>query len=305
MIGRSVGSSATLLEIPSFSRLARSRLAALVAFFLLAYPGPAAARIDLLFGTYSPDKPTAMVAQLRPTLDEIAREMTEILGEEVFVKLQVVRSYEDGIAQIVQGDVDFTRLGPASYVEARQLNPGLEVLAMENKRGAKHFRGVICVNQDSDITTLDELRGRSFAFGNQRSTLGRYFAQLTLLRANVRARDLARYEYLGRHDKVGRAVGSGLFDAGALEETTFGRLVANGTSIRAIATYSNATRPWVSSAELEPDLKQALRQALLRMVAPAALEALRFDGFLDGGDSDYDSTREAVEVNPEFFAQAQ
>lgn len=305
MIGRSVGSSATLLGIPLFSRLAVMRLAALVVFTLAACAGPAAARIDLTFGTYSPDKPTDTVAQLRPTLDEVAREMTEILDEEVVIKLQVVRSYEDGVAQIVAGDVDFTRLGAASYVEARRINQDLDILAIENKRGAKRFNGVICVRNDSHITELSQLRGNSFAFGNERSTMGRYLAQLTLLRAGVRARDFARYEYLGRHDKVGRAVGSGLFDAGALEETTFGRLVDRGVPIRAIATYSGSTKAWVSRAGLAPGVRQALRHVLLHLTTPEALKALRFDGFLEGDNSDYDATREAIQMNPAFFAQLQ
>ena len=75
--------------------------------------------------------------------------------------------------------------------------------------------------------------------------------------------DLSNYEYLGRHDKVGRAVGSRLFDAGALEETTFQKLVKKGVPIRAIATFSNSTRPWVGRAGMEPEVQQALRQALL------------------------------------------
>ena len=281
------------------------RLTMVVLATLVASAWPASAKIDLTFGTYSPDKPTATVAQLRPTLDEVAREMTEILGEEVVIRLQVVRSYEDGIAQIIAGEVDFTRLGAASYVEARRGNQDLEILAVENKRGAKQFNGVICVGNDSEITELGQLRGYSFAFGNERSTMGRYAAQLTLLRAGIRAHDLERYEYLGRHDKVGRAVGSGLFDAGALEETTFGRLVASGVPIRAIATYSNSTKAWVSRAGLTPGVKLAFRKVLLGLTAPKALRALRFDGFLEGEDSDYNITREAIAVNPQFFARLQ
>jgi phosphonate transport system substrate-binding protein len=175
---------------------------------------------------------------------------------------------------------------------------------MEKKNGAKSFKGVICVKTDSEISEIGQLKGRSFAFGNSKSTLGRYFAQLNLMRAGIFARDLARFEYLGRHDKVGRAVGSGLFDAGALEETTFHKLVAKGVPIRAIATYSNSTRPWVGRAGMAPRMKQALRQALLRLAAPAALQALRFDGFLTGADSDYEATRQAIEQNPRFFARS-
>ena len=35
-----------------------------------------------------------------------------------------------------------------------------------------------------------------------------------LMRAGIYAKDLKRFEYLGRHDKVGMAVGAQLFDAG-------------------------------------------------------------------------------------------
>ncbi len=276
-------------------------LGAVLAVSLVHGVSAAYAKRTLVFGTYSPDKPSAMVQQLRPSLNEIGRNMSEILGEEVEIKLQVVRDYDDGIALIVDGKIDFTRLGPASYVNAKTQNPDLEVLAMEKKNGAKSFKGVVCVRTDSDITEIGQLKGRSFAFGNSKSTLGRYFAQLNLMRAGIYARDLARFEYLGRHDKVGRAVGSGLFDAGALEETTFQKLVRNGVPIRAIATYSNSTRPWVGRAGMEPEIRQALRQALLRLTDPAALRALRFDGFLEGADTDYEPTRQAIEENPRFF----
>ncbi|NIA68089.1 PhnD/SsuA/transferrin family substrate-binding protein [Pelagibius litoralis] len=279
------------------------------ALILAAFSGlgssPTEAKVVLTFGTYAPDKPSAMVAQLRPTLDAIAREATAVLGEEVEIRMQLVKGYEAGVALIVNGEADFTRLGPASYIFAKDENDGLTVLAMENKNGAKSFDGVIAVHRDSTLTEVSQLRGRSFAFGSKRSTLGRYFSQLTLMQAGLLARDLKRYEYLGRHDKVGRAVGSGLFDAGALEETTFQKLVDKGVPIRALTKFSNSTRPWVARAGLDQRVRDALRQALLNVDDRGALRALRFDGFFEGNDSDYEPTRDAIRRNPQFFAQLQ
>lgn len=297
--------SGRLAESLTRGRLFAKLAAAAVLTALLAWAPSASAKVSLVFGTYSPDKPSAMVAQLRPSLDEIAQSMTEILDEEVEIRMEVVRSYADGVALIVDGKVDFMRLGPASYVHAKAANPGLGVLAMENKNGVNYFNGIIAVHADSDITDVSQLRGRSFAFGSERSTLGRYFSQLYLMRNGIYARDLANYEYLGRHDKVGRAVGSQLFDAGALEETTFGKLVAKGVPIRALAKFSNSTRPWVSRAGMDARVETALRDAMLGLANSEALKALRFDGFFEGSDSDYEKTREAIEENPLFFAQAE
>ncbi len=275
----------------------------LTALGAIPWTSVASAKVSVVFGTYSADKPSAMVAQLRPSLDGIAKRMSEIKGEEVEVHLQVVGSYDAGVDLIVNGDVDFMRLGPASYVKAKSRNSGLRILAVENKHGKKSFNGIIAVRTDSDITEVSQLQGRTFAFGSKRSTLGRYFSQLHLMRNGVFARDLARFEYLGRHDKVGRAVGSGLYDAGALESTTFDKLVAKGVPIRAIATFSNATRPWVARAGLTEYVEAALRQALISLTDPDALTALRFDGFFLGDDSEFDPTREAIRENPRFFSQ--
>ncbi len=285
-------------------RAAGDMAAAAVCLFAVlgGLSGPAQAKLSLTFGAYTSDKPSAMVAQIRPSLNQLAKDMSTILGQQVEIGMQVARSYEDGVGLVVSGEVDFARLGAASYVAAITQDPGLEILAMENKRGAKTFRGVICVRQDSDLSELGQLEGRSFAFGNRRSTIGRYLAQLSLLRAGIRAEHLGSYEYLGRHDKVGRAVGSGLFDAGAVEETVFAKLVKQGVPIRAIATYQAATKPWVARQGLSPRIKQALRQALLNLSDPSALSALRFDGFLAGDDSDFEDMRQAIGENAQFFA---
>lgn len=276
------------------------RLGAL-ALALAFTPAMAQAEVSLVFGTYTSDKPSAMVAQIRPSLNVIARSASEIYGEKIQIRMQVVKSYKEGVEYLVAGKFDIMRLGPASYVKAKQRAPGIGILAMENKKGRKFFNGIICVPTSSPLHNVQEIKGKRFAFGNRRSTLGRYFAQLLLMQNGVFARDLEAFEYLGRHDKVGRAVGAGLFDAGALEETTFSKLVRKGVPIRAIAKVSNATRPWIMRSGLDPKVVKALRSAMLALKDPKALKALRFNGFLPGSDADYEPTRQAISQNPKFF----
>jgi len=297
----------TRLRKPRAAQTAHSQTALWLTTVMLAglllWPNTVMAKVSLVFGTYSPDKPTAMVAQLRPSLDRIAYHLSQVLGEDVEISMNVVRSYEAGADLIVSGTVDFMRLGPASYVKVKEQNPGITILAMEKKNGKKRFNGVIAVHIDSDITEVSQLRGRSFAFGSASSTLGRYFSQLYLMRHGIHAKDLSNYEYLGRHDKVGRAVGSGVYDAGALEGTTFAKLVAKGIPLRALATFENSTRPWVARAGMDKRIVAAFRVALSRLDNDEALRALRFEGFLPGNDSEYEPTRQAIRENPRFFEQ--
>ena len=120
-----------------------------------------------------------------------------MLAEPVEIHIHVASTYEGGIADIIEGRVDFSRLGPALYIEAKAANPDISILAVESKRGRKTFNGVVVVRQDSDILTVEDLKGRSFAFGNERSTIGRYLSQLYLMNHGILDSDLRTYAYLG------------------------------------------------------------------------------------------------------------
>lgn len=267
----------------------------------MVWANPASADVDLVFGLYTSDKPSAMVEQFRPSLHILEQRLTALLNEPVKIRTHVAKTYSDGLTDLVNGTVDFARFGPASYVLAKQQEPGLSIMAIESKEGIKVFFGIICVREDSDIRDVAQLKGRTFAFGDENSTIGRYLSQLYLLKHGVAAKDLADYAYLGRHDLVGSAVATGRYDAGALMERTFQELVKSGMPIRAIARFPNVTKPWIARAGLPERIKNALSQTLLTLDDPIALDALSKDGFVSGGDADYDVIREAMDRNGEFF----
>ncbi len=244
------------------------------------------------FGIYAADKPTTVVKKFRPRLNEIQAQLSKKLGGEVKIKMQIAPDYSKGVDDIVAGRVDFARLGPASYIAVKSRQPEIRILALESNHGNKHFNGVIVVHRDSPIKSVDDLKGKRFAFGNRRSTIGRYLAQQFLLKAGIRDDDLSGYEYLGRHDKVGWAVAQGAFDAGALKAGTYKKLVKSGAALRVLAMFPNVTKPWVARAGLEEATFQELRSSLL---------TLGPDNFLSGQDSDFDEIRLAIKESVRFF----
>ncbi len=284
----------------ALSSLLRTSLLATLPAIL--FSASAAADLDLRFGVYTADKPSAVVRQFRPVLSAIEKSMSRQRGEAVKIRMQVAKSYDEGVKDLVDGKVDFSRFGPASYIDAKRRNPGLSIIAAEANKGRKTFNGVICVRGDGDIQQAADLAGKRFAFGNESSTIGRYLAQLYLAEQGIGAKDLAEYAYLGRHDKVGAAVAAGSYDAGALKESTFNKLKGKGRDLRALATFPNVTKPWIARAGMDQTLLGQLRQALLEMQDPAAFKALKKDGFLAADDADYDRIRQAIEQNERFFA---
>lgn len=259
------------------------------------------AETTLAFGVYTSDKPSTMVKKFRPILNVMERKLTVELGTPVKMKMKVAKSYEEGIEDIVNGRVDISRLGPASYVEVKKQNPDISILAIESKNGQKRFNGVICIRDDSGIKTIADLKGKRFAFGNQRSTIGRYLSQQHLAKNGIKASDLANFEYLDRHDKVGEAVAQGKFDAGALKQGTFKKLVKKGRKLKELATFINVTKPWVASSKVPDKIKKSITKVLVTLKDPIALKSLKKTGFLEGSDTDYEMIRNSINNNKRFF----
>lgn len=275
-------------------------------FILIAivFSGTATAEITLTFGVYTSDKPTTMVTTFRPILNELENKLSTRLAEPVTIRMQVAKNYDQGIDDLVNGRVDFARMGPASYIISKQRNPEIELLVMENQKGKKVFYGIICIHQDSNIERISQLKNHSFAFGNKNSTIGRYLSQLLLAEHGVYADQLSKFEYLERHDRVGTAVGAGFFDAGALKESTYKKLKAKGVKIKELARFPNVTKPWIVSKKLTQTTTMALRDSLLEINSPDILKKLKKDGFLPAKDSDYDLIRKSLEQNEQFFQQS-
>ncbi|MEO5365776.1 MAG: PhnD/SsuA/transferrin family substrate-binding protein [Magnetococcus sp. WYHC-3] len=271
-----------------------------LAAWLLAIPA-AWAGSELIFGIYTSEKASHLVEQFRPVLDEIQTLLAGDGGSPLHIRMLVSPSYEEGIDHLVHGTVDFARMGPASYLAAEQRNPSITPLAVEKDKGGKFFNGVIFTRADSGIHTLQDLRGKKFAFGDDQSTIGRYLSQHALMQSGILARDLAHHAYLGRHDAVGSAVLHGGYDAGAVKEDVFHRLVKEGHKLTLLATFSNVTGPWVARGGLDAEVFQRLRAALLALKRPEVLAIMGKEGFLPTSPEDFQLVREAVRANPRFF----
>ncbi|EGG98705.1 Phosphonate ABC transporter phosphate-binding periplasmic component [gamma proteobacterium IMCC2047] len=260
------------------------------------------ADIELRFGVYSADKPSAVVRQFHPILDELEQSLSEELDEPVSISLQVASSYEKGMDDLISGKVDFSRFGSASYILSKSQLNELQILAVEDNDGVTSFNGVVCVGENSDMTSLAELRGKRFAFGDENSTIGRYLAQQALFSNGLRASDLGSYEYLGRHDKVGAAVASGLYEAGALKENTYNKLVAKGYELRKLTVLPGVpTKPWVAHPQLSGQLFNALQTVMFKLDAPEAFKALKFTGFVPADAANFQQVEEAILTNNRFF----
>ena len=254
----------------------------------LAEAGP----IELTFGVYTSQRASTMYRMLAPVLEELNESLSEDLEREVDIELRLAKTYEQGLAMLVEGEVDFVRFGPASYVLAKDQEPGIQLLAVEAKDGRMRTEGAVVVREDSGLQELQDLRGESFAFGDPSSTIGRYLVQSLLVDAELRAADFSAYAYLDRHDRVAAAVQRGDYAAGSIEADTL--LDLEGDPLRVLARFEHVTKPWIARAGLSPTLVGSLTEALIELESKEALVRLGVTGFLPAKDADFAPTRSAM-----------
>jgi phosphonate transport system substrate-binding protein len=263
--------------------------------------------LQLTFGVYTSDKPTDMYRMFKPILVHLEEAVSRDLSRPVKIKLRVFNSYERARSALVTNDVDFVRFGPSSYILAKEESPEIELLAIETQEedgeGRFVFKGVIFVRKDSGINGIQDLKRKSFAFGDSDSTIGRYLSQAYLVDHGIYSGDLEKYQYLDRHDRVVAAVLAGDFDAGAAKESTFNKFKEKAPGLKALVTFDNVTKPWVARSKLEPSLREALQKALFALRDGKVLNAMgeKITGFVEARDEMYDAVRDGMKKSAEFL----
>jgi phosphonate transport system substrate-binding protein len=252
----------------------------------------------LTFGIYGYIRSDVLYRKFTPLIDHIQKQLN-IQGWNIEIQVKLYPNYDEAIDALTRGQIDFARFGAVSYILAKDKNPDIQLLAMENNFGRKYFNGVIFVKKDSPIQTLADVKGKMMAFGSKDSTTGRYLAQAVLKNEGITGADLAGYDYLGQHDAVALSVSKGDFQAGASNENTFNRY-KDRFGLRSITTFSCVTKPWIVRDNMDANLFNALQTILFELNDMNILKDFKRNGFVKAEDSDYDQIRKGMFAASDF-----
>jgi phosphonate transport system substrate-binding protein len=255
--------------------------------------------VELTFGVYSSDKATVMYKMFIPIVRHLQENTEARLKQPVDIFIKIFRTYDEGIDALVKGEVDLVRFGPASYILAKAKNPNISLLAMEAKKGKKRFQGMIFVQKRSPIRQLQDVKGKCFAFGDHNSTIGRYLAQAELVKAGIYEKDLGECKYLGRHDKVIKAVLLGDCAVGSAKESTFSKYNKKN-ELRVIQRFDNVTKPWIAREGLDAPALKALKETLLALTDKEILTEAKISQLVEAKDLDYQIVRDGMIIAQAF-----
>ncbi|MDP2277522.1 MAG: phosphate/phosphite/phosphonate ABC transporter substrate-binding protein, partial [Nitrospirota bacterium] len=167
----------------------------------------------LKFGVIPLESPAEMFVKFTP----LAEYLSKKIGRRV--ELKVALDFEEAVDAIGQNVTQMCFMTPSTYIEAHR-KYGVDVIAKALRDGKPYQHSVIITSAEKGISSVGELKGRAFAFGDFHSTSSHIVPRAMLLEAGIELKDLSYYDYLGHHDDVAKAVLKGEFDAGGIMEDT-------------------------------------------------------------------------------------
>ena len=163
---------------------------------------------ELRLGSVAMDIPAEMHRRLTP----LTKYLSDTLKQPVRLKLSP--SMTAAIEEVSKNEVDLAYLTPVAYLKARERGDAqLVVKTLTNRKTS--FQLMIVVREDSLIKRVQDLKGKTFAFGDKAAILQR----AVVVGAGMPLEGLGEYKFIGHYDNIAKGVASGDFDAGILKDT--------------------------------------------------------------------------------------
>jgi phosphate/phosphite/phosphonate ABC transporter binding protein len=244
----------------------------------------------LRMGIIPLESPAVMFRKFTPLAEYLAGKLARRID------LKVAVDFQGAISDIGQGVTQFCFMTPSTYIEAHK-KYGVRVLVKAMREGKPFQHCVIVARNDSPIQSIEDIRGRSFAFGDSHSTSSHIVPRGMLHDAGIDIKDLQYYNYLGHHDDVAKAVLNGDFDAGGIMESTAYRFKDKGLKFikfsADIPEFNICVSPQVDAVT-----EAALKDALCAVIdgtpeGTAILKSINagYTGFIAADDGDYSNVR--------------
>ncbi|MBD1865553.1 MULTISPECIES: phosphate/phosphite/phosphonate ABC transporter substrate-binding protein [Trichocoleus] len=170
--------------------------------------------------------PEEQEAKLQPLADYLEQKMNRS------VNFQVAKDYATAVDLLVEDKVEMAYLAALTYIKSHERNASIEplVLPIDETTGRPWYTSVIVAGANKKIESLQDLKGKRFAFVSPSSTSG-FLMPLNAMRAEGidPTRDFASIRYPGSHDKAEIALAKGEFDAIADDKASFLRAQVAGT----------------------------------------------------------------------------
>jgi phosphonate transport system substrate-binding protein len=208
------------------------------------------------------------------------------------VNLVIPSSYNETVEGLANGTLDFAYLGGLAYIKAHK---DAGVVPLVQRAADLEFHSLFITAANSPIRSLADLKGKKFAFGDVNSASGHLIPYLEMRQAGVDPDADMKYRYTGSHAATAKAVESSSADAGALDETVYKAMVAEGKLDPEKVKVFYTSKPfvdyvWVARKDVDPAAREKFTQAFIQLKEgrdDKVLQILRGKNFVKANNEEY------------------
>jgi phosphonate transport system substrate-binding protein len=264
--------------------------------------------------TVAVDRPTSQApesAQLKVAVAAIIspketfiyyRQLLDYIGNKLGREIQFIqrKTYGEINELLAKGQIDLAFVCSGPYVEGKEKH-GFQLVATPEVQNSHFYHSYLIVNKASVFQTLENLRGRVFAFSDPDSNTGKLVPTYWLSQIGERPETFfSKTIYTYSHDNSILAVAKSLVDGAAVDGLIweyYHRKNPIFTSQTRIIRRSDpyGIPPMVASSAISYELMAKIRELLFSMhedpKGQAILSELMIDKFIAPNDKWYDSIR--------------
>lgn len=218
------------------------------------------------------------------------------------VNLQIAGDYTGTITSMTHKHTDFAHLGPQSYVEAaRRANAQAIAMYVNKDTGLAGYKGIIITKKGSGLKTLEDVKGKIWAFTESQSTSGTLIPTVMFEKKGIDPQKyFKKVIYSGNHEASTLSVKAGRIDVASTCNTCFEEGVGKKWKKEDFNFIweSNLipSDPIAIRKDLPSSLKDEVQKAFIEYNDPEGLKHLGIQKYIKADDKTYDTIRELIEL---------
>lgn len=237
------------------------------------------------------EEPTLIYKEWRVLRDYLNQKLTELGWK---VELKVAKDYRSAINDVGLGVADLAILSPTIYLEGRRDFCVSPLLTLKWKEEGE--RCVLVARKDSDINSFSDIKGKSFAYSDEKSYCGSLLAH-KLMRENniVYNTDFKVVRYFPNYSAVLEAITRGEFDVGMVRKTVFEK--SNLPNLKVVFTSEPIFSDFVlvSTFDFDKNLAENIIK-ILEEIPPQIMTQINpnYEGWKRVADEEYEELRKEI-----------
>lgn len=218
-------------------------------------------------------------------------------------KFKVPKSYEENINMLGKGEVDLSIMGSVSCLVSKIRYGAYPIVVGLNNQKKPYYNSAIIKNiNNQNISSIKDMKGKRFAFGNRFSTQGYIIPRKVLEDSGINYHDIYA-EFSISHDDVAKRVINNTVDAGAIQDKLAFKLQQQGViKIISLSDEYPSSTICISSA-LDKNKVKEIKNALIKLNPLERENFLRKNwdmtemsgGFVDASEVDFSKVEKLIQ----------